>query len=1254
MSHMMPRNAKSSDLRTNDAVRKAAQRAGMSVNEWLDMVTRDAPFEISDESAFDEEPDTSELDAIAARLSRLSRNRSQTAPIQPASSSVSRDDIKTLIAQTAENDRRARDANTRTTEALDSIAKWIESTEVRLAASTQNQSAPGHFDIDRQRHEPVARYAQAARPSLSRAGLGAAVADIRSRQRMLDEPQAANDRVSENRISGLRGELETLSQTVNALAQSRPAQRPPEMERRRASDAFIDSALRDIASKLENRQPDFQAESLTRALARIETEVSKLAQNKPAPVQKSGQDSEIARAIVALSSKIDQLGQQGSSRHELEEIRALIAAQRPSGASEGMGNIEGLGQQLSILSGEISRMREQQVDGRELTDIRDAVDDVRSGLRSAGGNNDLARQIEALSARLDQLPGITAAEIDDRIGTLSRKLETLSVQANTHDIDLHRRLEGLIIKLEDAADRDQAPGGEIEQRLINLQSRIDELHVQDMKPVERQYEALSARIEQLAASASMTQLASTTGKQGKQAPAPDLKPIERQYEALSAQIEQLVSGRDEYLIQASLPDLKPIERQYEALSAQIQLLASGRGEPLIQASAPDLKPIEDMLRQLSGRLDEVQRPDAGPDAISALEHQIATLANRLDIAQQRSGHEIETRLQDIVSHLSSLRESAGQQAEHVARTVMGDTLAGMQHSQSDLDDKTQKALGAVHESLERIVSRLATLEQDIVSERVQPAKIAMAPAKHPSFEAAVFEAAIPAQQAVPVREDLARAMSKAVAPAADMVASHNPAPRDMMPPVRSAPVADGLLDLPLEPGSGRPGGGRMDASQAFDQDGLPANEPGQVKASFIAAARRAAKAAVEAQAQNEKTEAPKSRTAFNPSKLKGAFAKPRKQVVLLSLAALILAVGAMHVLSTPPGTGTPTLEDPAAARQSRVIEQGNGATTGDKVSSLPGKTTGDAASRTAASTSQALPKADLPKTDPLETASAGNRVPAELPSAKASDIANGAGSAFGASPALAAPVTTPQAAQPVSAAPNPAITVASLPELPTTGLSAGLRKAALGGDALAVYEIANRLIEGKGVQRDPKLALRMFERAAAAGLIPAQFRVGNMYEKAMGTSRDVGLARSWYERAAEKGNAKAMHNLAVLYAEGATGRPDYAEAVNWFKKASELGVRDSQFNLAVLMARGLGTSQDMVQSYIWFAVAAREGDDDAGKKRDEVAAQLKSTDLATARAAVNAWKAKPADAGVNEISGGTQAWDESPAAPKKPAKNSRG
>ena len=194
-----------------------------------------------------------------------------------------------------------------------------------------------------------------------------------------------------------------------------------------------------------------------------------------------------------------------------------------------------------------------------------------------------------------------------------------------------------------------------------------------------------------------------------------------------------------------------------------------------------------------------------------------------------------------------------------------------------------------------------------------------------------------------------------------------------------------------------------------------------------------------------------------------------------------------------------------------------------------------------------------------------------------------------------------------------------------------LRQAAAAGDPAALFEVAVRYTEGNGVQPDLSEALKYYEKAAARGLAPAQYRLGSLYEKGRGTTKDLDLARMWYGRAADQGNAKATHNLAVLYAEGIDGNPDFEKAAGWFLKAADFGVRDSQYNLGILYARGLGVEKNLVDSYKWFALAAKQGDNDAAKKRDEVANMLSETELAEARLAADTWKRKPLLPAANEV-----------------------
>jgi localization factor PodJL len=211
--------------------------------------------------------------------------------------------------------------------------------------------------------------------------------------------------------------------------------------------------------------------------------------------------------------------------------------------------------------------------------------------------------------------------------------------------------------------------------------------------------------------------------------------------------------------------------------------------------------------------------------------------------------------------------------------------------------------------------------------------------------------------------------------------------------------------------------------------------------------------------------------------------------------------------------------------------------------------------------------------------------------------------------------------------------------LPANIGSPRLRNAALGGDAGAAYEVAMRFVEGRGVPANLEEGARWFERAASKGLTPAQFRYASMLEKGQGVKKDLAAAQKLYIAAASKGHAKAMHNLAVLYAEGAEGKPDYASAAQWFRKAAEHGVADSQYNLGVLAARGLGTEQNIAESYKWFALAAAQGDKEAARKRDDVAAHLDARTLATVQQAVKSFIPTPQSPDAIQVNVPPGGWD---------------
>jgi localization factor PodJL len=1115
MATSLPWSVKGVDPRTRDAAKAAARRAGMTLGEWLD-------HKLREEAGPEPAPPPEQLDiaALSERLARLSQGQMDTAPQPSATASrseTSRREIDAVLAQAAQIEKLTRESSAKTAGALDSIARWIETAEQRMssgeraAAERQDRATSVIADaiktmgerlaeIERRASEATrtpARNETAPRLAFSRDGLAAAVTDIRTRQRMLDEEEQGTPQApaaaAESRISALRQDLRDLSARIapaaarneRPLAPARPAPptRNPQIDQ-------IESRIADLGAKLDRLDTRDRLEPILRPLARIESEVARLAQDR------SGESYQRFELEIAhLAAKIDALTARGGDRSMLVPLQRDISELRDILASSGNeARLGELSQQVGALSLEIGRMRDSRPDGRELHGLTAAIDDIRDAILS-----------DRSQSRLQDLEPLTA---------LSRQIETLAA------------------KLDTRSDR------QIEDRIDALQARIEQLAEKGPTAVTRQIEALAGRIENLAASSSLAHLVSD-------------------------------------------------------------------GQP-VQVAKVDLRPVEEMLRNLAEKIDEAGRPGADTGAFDALERQISGLAQRLDAAAATRSAEtgMERTLQDLVLHLRSLREETTEAAERAARAAMSDhlgkapqasglselstLLSGLHETQASTGRETQDAIGAVHQTLETIISRLSSLEAELVADR-QAAAAAPAQTPMPPRVAAAGRAAAKAP-AAPAGISLAME---------DRIAAPERAPAAKAEPAAAATAQiNAALDVPLEPGSGRPRAGATADAQSIRQN-------------LIAAARRSAKAATEAAATAPAT------TAESPkggNRIKEMLEK-RKRPLLLGLAALVLALGTAHLVSG-------ALKGPRTAATGEAVQ------------------------------SPIAPREEAPPAAPPAKDQSSALQPGQAATLAAAPAAPPAAAEVTGS--TSQPPPAPAAASLPAAAPETVQPVTGLGELPAGLGGPGLRKAALDGDARAVYELASRAADGPAATRDPKLAMRLFERAAVAGLAPAQFRLGNMFEKGIGTAGDLSLARVWYTRAAERGNAKAMHNLAVLHAEGVSGKPDYASATDWFRRAAEHGVRDSQYNLAVLLGRGLGAPTDLAQSYLWFAVAAAQGDDDAARKRDEVAQRLSPTDLAAAKAEAAAWKPRQANAAANEVSPPARGWEASPTATApKPAKPAR-
>ena len=676
--------------------------------------------------------------------------------------------------------------------------------------------------------------------------------------------------------------------------------------------------------------------------------------------------------------------------------------------------------------------------------------------------------------------------------------------------------------------------------------------------------------------------------------------------------------------------------------------------------------LESLVQSLSDKIELIQQSRGDSIASSHLEDQIVALVQRLDASDSRLGHleAVERGLADLLVHIEEMRSNKNSGGIRADASPVVDEL---KHDMA----RTQDALQQVNGTLGTLVDRLTMLESGM---RTAPAAAQVhAPAEHraPSMPES-RKRPVSVEEFNEARQPIGKVAARAVidpqpaarppqapppsptpAPQQYIEPQAQPAPRQAAPqpqPPPAEPVQKRLPqahnlpinpdlppDQPLEPGSGPPKfranpGARIAMSEAaLGSSGANAAATGS-KSGFIAAARRAANAAVQNTADRAPPPPPQAPDVLEleDPDAPSLRSKMMKRVKSLFIAASIVAVvvGSIQIAGSIFEFGKS--DDAKTARNAD-----------DTITTA--STVKPAAPVRNVTSPLATPKQS---SIPLDYGIASPTMPSLLnPAAINSPAANSRPVTPSASTTdVTGSIPTPNLTRPQTAAPV-------LPSQPTAErLPAAiggnrLRSAAIAGDAAAAYEVAIRFAEGRGVPVSMEEAARWYERAASKGLVPAQFRYASLLEKGQGVKKDMVQARRLYLAAAGKGNGKAMHNLAVLYAEGADGKPDYVNAAQWFRKAAQRGIADSQYNLGVLCARGLGTEKNPAESYQWFALAAAQGDKESAKKRDEIATQMDDDTLAAAQRAVQNFAIEPQPSEATSVPEPAGGWDGVTSAP---------
>ncbi len=1159
------------------------------------------------------------------------------------------------------NGRKPEDASS-----LDALSRTLEELEQRLSrvtAAKQERERPGG-------KTPTPGPAEAGGlPKAARPTFSDAVSQIVMRQKMLErEPSEAEAAPRPQRAS--TGGLDvSAGDDAGSAAMADLAQ---QLERLRAE-------LRDdMTQSLQPRFDDMRAafDDLRKMIAehasadRIDAEISKV-DNGLTRMVDSGVDRESVRSlrdeleairglvsetareesVQSVSRRWDmfetklagQSEDESTARHELkDELERLRTSLGTLASEEQVKAVErrwdefedrylaapaaGEGAGLSdLLKTEMNNLREKLETLASEKSMR-AVEERWGALEDRFASREIEGKIEAMGERMEQLETALAklpetlaiGPLEQRVHTLAVGIETLAKrQQDESDLDhfalLDERLDEISRAIMAAANRtptiDMSPVERIEARLQSLTARVDEIAEEDDS------EVLSDRIGELA----------------------------DRIEALS---------NDDAA--------QELAERIERFSLHLETLVSaGEGDPVKTLA------METRLQSLAERLEEVSAPRVDEEMVKALETQIARLSQKIgengvpaaiadpELDQRLAA--IERRLDEhrediIVSARAAADEAVRQmvesgdlrQSEHVAR--LSDDLRALEALSRDSGAQSEDFFRTVHSTLLKLVERIDQIESEITGKGRTSQDESGAPANPPGAPTSAAATPIAASEASGLRGVLARTLKGRKATVAGGTAA--PSTRrgddpelmlfDADVETREQTASQNALEAPSldaadifdTPEANRPlaiGSGTPDITALLErvraqQAGRSKDGEQDGKADFIAAARRAAMAAA---AEAESLDGQEPRPTAGKVGLTDMVSRRRKPI-LLAIGAVLLALMAL-----PLGQALTSLPASDGESEPSIIAAKPSAPTAKPAASLVA--TKDVSSDDAG-TKQAS-GAGTPSTMPNGLVLPAATSPASQGKKRETAGLAGAGEArapAGGDVTQASLVSRSLEAQ-ARAVPAAAATSAAIPSMPENIGNEALAGAVRDGDPKALFEVGLRLMEGRKDEPDAKAAANWFMLSAERDFAPAQYSLGTLFEKGNGVARDTSLARDWYVKAADQGNVRAMHNLAVLYATGVDGKSDPKLAARWFEKAAEFGMTDSQYNLGILYARGAGVESDLTESFKWFSVVASAGDEDAGRKRDEIKKSLTPEQSERAEAKVAAFKPKPRDEAVNTV-----------------------
>ncbi|MEX0696613.1 MAG: hypothetical protein WD099_03650, partial [Dongiaceae bacterium] len=889
--------------------------------------------------------------------------------------------------------------------------------------------------------------------------------------------------------------LDDIRSKLNTLLAAGP--KPGDASDRRGPEpaAAVDAALKALENRIDEAKAKFESREASAAtseqIARLEAQLADIGGRlaatdaEPQPTRRDAALASAIREISAHQRTIDDRAETIAMRRDQKALSAAMAALRTELAALGeqVNDIGRLGAEEHGAFFDLTRRidalaAETPVDRNLLSALRDDLETLRATIESGAREATLGK----LSARNDDM----AARIDALLaGTPNRQ----QVEALGEEVAALRR----------AFEADDNPRAiaRLEQRLTEIGGALD---------------------------------AVLAAQQASAEPSPVLEQLEERLREISGRVESLRDFGDPAAVTNS------VEAARRQIETRLEDLVSRLGGifATMPRQAATLDALHERLEAVVERIDGLGMTEIEPSrALDAMRAEIAAL--RAEIAERPAAaantNHLEAQVRELAAHLESVATSSPDDRALIALERQVERLAG------EIAEARPRvaAVAEVEANLARLQSLLAdTTRESIVGARAEAQQAVT------QLSEMVAEYEIDADVVRGLMRDLdelkgatgtsdaktrtgLESVGKTLAEVVDRLSRLESGATGVSGSVASEPIAAvATISSASAPVVTEPKGARAGTAPT------PEN-PIDRRADFIAAARRAARAAAARVATAQPLTKPVAAASETPQLPEtpreakpGAFARisqairNRKRPLLLAAAAIVIAIGAMQIygkLATTPEEATvlsaaePTPAPAPASTSGQFRNVMAEATVPAAVPTIP-RATESAMVAPAARPDSAIAFAEPEAFD--------NRfaISPNLP---------GSGG-FGAKPenegaesrVASANENTDAEALTASTGTEPPPVAAYASGLDPRLGSDKLLSAADEGDPVAAFEVARRYAEGTAVSKDLAKAVQWYRRAAEGGVAVAQYRLASLYERGQGVARDRSEAVNWYQRAADQ------------------------------------------------------------------------------------------------------------------------------------------